>query len=198
MLILADAWPTIALAMDKHAIEQTIKALLGAIGEDPSREGLLETPRRVAHSYEALFSGYSKKPEDVLTVFDGESYDQMIVAKNIEFYSTCEHHMLSFFGKAHIGYIPNGKIIGLSKLPRLVEIFSRRLQNQERLTSQIAKALESLLDARGVGVVLEAQHLCMMARGVEKQNSIVTTSAQLGLFKKNDKTRSEFLQLIGK
>lgn len=184
--------------MDKQAIQQAVKNLLEALGEDSGREGLLETPRRVADSYEALFSGYSKKPEDVLTVFDGESYDQMIVAKNIEFYSTCEHHMLSFFGKAHIGYIPNGKIIGLSKLPRVVEIFSRRLQNQERLTSQIAKALESLLDARGVGVVLEAQHLCMMARGVEKQNSVVTTSAQLGLFKKNDKTRSEFLQLIGK
>ena len=186
------------LAMDKPSIEQAIQELIRAIGEDSGREGLLETPRRVAESYEALFSGYSKKPEDVLTVFDGENYDQMIVAKNIEFYSTCEHHMLSFFGKAHIGYIPNGKIIGLSKLPRVVEIFSRRLQNQERLTSQIANALEKLLDAKGVGVVLEAQHLCMMARGVEKQSSTVTTSAQLGLFKKNDKTRSEFLQLIGK
>lgn len=183
--------------MDKKAIEQVVSELLVALGEDISREGLSGTPHRVAESFETLFSGYGKKPEDVLTLFDGENYDQMIVAKNIEFYSTCEHHMLSFFGKAHIGYIPNGKIIGLSKLPRVVEIFSRRLQNQERLTSQIAEAIERLLDAKGVGVVLEAQHLCMMARGVEKQNSVVTTSAQLGLFKKHDKTRSEFLRLIG-
>lgn len=184
--------------MDKKTIQDVTKQLLGAIGEDTEREGLRGTPRRVAEAYEELFAGYGKKPEDILTVFDGENYDEMIVAKNIEFYSMCEHHMLSFFGKAHVGYIPNGKIIGLSKLPRLVEIFSRRLQNQERLTSQIAQSLEALLDAKGVGVVLEAQHLCMMARGVEKQNSVVTTSAQLGLFKTNDKTRSEFLRLIGR
>ncbi len=184
--------------MDKNTIQDATKQLLEAMGEDPAREGLRGTPRRVAEAYEELFSGYGKKPEDILTVFDGENYDEMIVAKNIEFYSMCEHHMLSFFGKAHVGYIPNGKIIGLSKLPRLVEIFSRRLQNQERLTSQIAKSLEALLNAKGVGVVLEAQHLCMMARGVEKQNSVVTTSAQLGLFKTNDKTRSEFLRLIGR
>ncbi len=184
--------------MDKKTIQDATKQLLEAMGEDPEREGLRQTPERVAQAYQELFSGYGQKPEDVLTVFDGEDYDEMIVAKNIEFYSMCEHHMLAFFGKAHVGYIPNGKIIGLSKLPRLVEIFSRRLQNQERLTSQIAKSLESLLDAKGVGVVLEAQHLCMMARGVEKQNSVVTTSAQLGLFKTNDKTRSEFLRLIGR
>ncbi len=184
--------------MDKKIIAASTREIIKALGEDADREGLLRTPERVAEAFETLFSGYTQRPEDVLTVFDGENYDEMIVAKNIEFYSTCEHHMLSFFGKAHIGYIPNGKIIGLSKLPRLVEIFSRRLQNQERLTSQIAKAVEQLLDAKGVGVVLEAQHLCIMARGVEKQNSVVTTSAQLGLFKKNDKTRSEFLQLIGK
>lgn len=184
--------------MDKKAIEHAITDVLLTMGEDPQREGLRETPRRVAEAYEELFAGYGKKPEDILTIFDGEEYDEMIVAKNIEFYSMCEHHMLSFFGKAHIGYIPNGKIIGLSKLPRVVEIFSRRLQNQERLTSQIAEAIHSLLDAKGVGVVLEAQHLCMMARGVEKQNSVVTTSAQLGLFKTNDKTRSEFLRLIGR
>lgn len=197
-LLLARIWPRIGLAMDTHCIEQIVTQLLTALGEDNAREGLQGTPRRVAEAYKELFSGYGKKPEDVLTVFDDEHYDEMIVAKNIEFYSTCEHHMLSFFGKAHIGYIPNGKIIGLSKLPRLVEIFSRRLQNQERLTSQIALALEQLLSAKGVGVVLEAQHLCMMARGVEKQNSVVTTSAQLGLFKKNDTTRSEFLRLIGR
>ena len=186
------------IPMNKLKIEQLVGELLVAIGEDGGREGLVETPRRVAEAYEALFSGYLKKPEDALTVFDGESYDEMIVAKNIEFYSQCEHHMLAFFGKVHIGYIPDGKIIGLSKLPRLVEIYSRRLQNQERLTSQIAHALMDLLKPKGVGVVLEAQHLCMMSRGVEKQNSVVITSTQLGLFKKNDKTRAEFLQLIGK
>lgn len=182
--------------MDKQTIEQLVRQLIEALGEDHEREGLRETPRRVAESYEKLFSGYTMKPEDILTVFDGEAYDEMIVAKNVEFYSHCEHHMLPFFGKAHIGYIPDGKIIGLSKLPRLVEIFSRRLQNQERLTSQVAQALMDLLKPKGVGVVIEAQHLCMMSRGVEKQNSIVTTSAQLGLFKKNDNTRSEFLRLI--
>jgi GTP cyclohydrolase I len=184
--------------MDKLKIERLVRDLIGAIGENGDREGLRETPRRVAEAYEKLFSGYMKRPEDVLTVFDGEAYDEMIVAKNVEFYSFCEHHMLPFFGKAHIGYIPDGKIIGLSKLPRLVEIFSRRLQNQERLTSQVASALMGLLRPKGVGVVVEAQHLCMMSRGVEKQNSIVTTSAQLGLFKKNDNTRAEFLRLIGK
>ncbi len=184
--------------MDQKKIAECVKEVIKALGENADREGLVDTPRRVAESYEELFSGYDKRPEDILTVFDDEHYDEMIVAKNIEFYSTCEHHMLAFFGKAHIGYIPDGKIIGLSKLPRVVEIFSRRLQNQERLTSQIAGAIEKLLGAKGVGVVLEAQHLCMMARGVEKQSSVVTTSAQLGLFKKNDKTRAEFLQLIGR
>lgn len=179
-------------------MEEIIKELIVLIGEDAEREGLKDTPHRVAKAFGKMFSGYSKEPEDVVTVFDGEKYDEMIVVKNIEFYSTCEHHMLPFFGKAHIGYIPNGKIIGLSKLPRLVEIYARRMQNQERLTSQIAMAINSVLKPLGVGVVLEAQHLCMMARGVEKQNSTVSTSAQFGLFKKHSKTRSEFLRLIGK
>lgn len=176
--------------------ENLIKDLLAHIGENPEREGLKKTPKRVLAACKHLFSGYDKKLEDVLTVFDDENYDEMIVVKNIEFYSMCEHHMLPFFGKAHIGYIPNGKIIGLSKLPRIVEIFSRRLQNQERLTSQIAEGLEELLHPKGVAVVLEAKHLCMMARGVEKQNSEVTTSSLKGLFKKNSITRSEFMNLI--
>lgn len=176
--------------------EEHVKKIIENLGEDPSREGLLDTPRRVIKSHETLFSGYGKKPEDVLTVFDGEDYDEMIVVKDIEFYSTCEHHMLPFFGRAHIGYLPNDKIIGLSKLPRLVEIFSRRLQNQERMTSQIAKALDDLLKPKGVGIVVEAKHFCMMARGVSKQNSKVSTSAVLGQFKKDLNTRSEFLQLI--
>jgi GTP cyclohydrolase I len=176
--------------------EKLIRELIKYIGEDPQREGLKDTPRRVIKSFGALFSGYDKKPEDVLQVFSDELYDEMIVVKNIEFYSVCEHHWLPFYGKAHIGYIPDGKIIGLSKLPRLVEIFARRLQNQERLTNQIARALYGILKPKGVGVIIEAKHLCMMARGVEKQNSEVTTSALLGLFKKDLNTRGEFLRLI--
>lgn len=178
--------------------KQHIIDIIKAIGDDPTREGLKDTPRRVIESYSELFSGYGKDPKDVLTVFDGEKYDEMIIAKDIEFYSFCEHHMLPFFGKIHIGYIPNGKIIGLSKMPRTVEIFARRLQNQERLTDQIAEALNDLLSPKGVGVVIEAKHLCMMSRGVEKQNSEVITSSLSGLFKKNDKTRGEFLRLIGR
>ena len=184
--------------MAKADLEKLIRALIKEIGEDPAREGLRDTPRRGAASYKKIFSGYSKKPEDVLTVFGDEKYDEMIVVKNIEFYSVCEHHMLPFFGEVHIGYIPNGKIIGLSKLPRLVEIYARRLQNQERLTNQIAKALHSILKPRGVGVIIEARHLCIMARGVEKQNSEVTTSSLIGLFKRDLNTRSEFLTFIKK
>lgn len=184
--------------MTKHSIEQLIQALIEAIGENPQREGLRDTPKRVAASYDKIFSGYNKKPENVLTIFSDEKYDEMIVVKNIEFYSICEHHMLPFFGQVHIGYIPNGKIIGLSKLPRLVEIYARRLQNQERLTNQIAKALHSILKPRGVGVIIEARHLCIMARGVEKQNSEVVTSALVGLFKHDLNTRNEFLTFIKK
>lgn len=160
------------------------------------REGLKETPRRVDHAFDKLFSGYGKNPADLATTFDGEDYDEMIVVKDIELYSFCEHHMLPFYGKVHIGYIPDGKIIGLSKMPRLVEIFARRLQNQERLTTQIADALMEVLKPKGVAVVIEAKHFCMMARGVEKQMSAVTTSALRGWFKKNAPTREEFLRLI--
>lgn len=181
--------------MDRQEI---IRELLTSIEPDVSREGLSDTPRRMDEAYERLFSGYDQRPEDILTVFDDEDYDEMIVVKNVEFYSTCEHHMLPFFGKAHIAYVPSGRIIGLSKVPRLVEIYSRRLQNQERITTQIADALEKLLSPKGVAVVLEAKHLCMMARGVEKQLSEVTTSSLKGLFKKNPSTRAEFLRLIGK
>ncbi|MBP9718642.1 GTP cyclohydrolase I FolE [Candidatus Gracilibacteria bacterium] len=177
-------------------MEKAIRELIKTTGEDINREGLVKTPERVARSFEKIFSGYKKKPSDVLTTFTAENYDEMIVMKDIEFYSTCEHHILPFFGRAHIGYIPNGKIVGLSKLPRLVEVFARRLQNQERLTHQIAEALTELIAPRGVGVVLQAKHLCVMARGVEKQGSEVLTSAMLGLFKKNLNTRSEFLKLI--
>lgn len=178
--------------------EKLIKGLLEYIGEDPSREGLVDTPKRVIASYEKLFGGYGQKPEDVLTVFGDELYDEMIVVKDIEFMSSCEHHMLPFFGKVHIGYIPDGKIIGLSKMPRLVEIFARRLQNQERMTNQIAQGLYDILKPRGVAVVVEAKHFCMMARGVEKQGSEVVTSALKGLFKKNLDTRNEFMRHIGR
>ncbi|MBU0981915.1 GTP cyclohydrolase I FolE [Patescibacteria group bacterium] len=178
--------------------QELIKQLLESLGEDVTREGLRDTPRRVDESYKRLFSGYKQRPEDVLTVFDGEKYDEMIVVKDIEFYSNCEHHVLPFFGKAHVGYIPNGKIIGLSKVPRIVEIFARRLQNQERLTTQIADSLEELLHPKGVAVILEARHFCMMARGVEKQESSVSTSALRGLFKRDQATRAEFMRLIGR
>lgn len=182
--------------MNKEKIEKIIKELLGEMGENPEREGLKDTPRRVAKSYETLFGGYKKDPKDFVTEFDGENYDEMIICKNIDLYSTCEHHMLPFSGKVHIGYIPDKKIIGISKLPRIVDIFARRLQNQERLTMQIATTLLELLHPKGVGIVIEAQHLCMKARGVEKQNSVMTTSSFKGIFKENAKTRSEFLRLI--
>lgn len=186
------------MATETEKIEKAVKIILGALGEKLSRDGLAKTPRRVAKAFEKVFSGYRKDPTEILTTFEAKGYDEMIVVKSIEFYSTCEHHMLPFLGTAHIGYIPDGKIIGLSKIPRLVEIFSRRLQNQERLTLEIAYALNKLLKPKGVGVVLEGKHLCMMARGVEKQRSKVVTSAMLGLFKKELNTRSEFLKLIGK
>ncbi len=182
--------------MNQEKIEELIKSLITEIGEDPNREGLVGTPARVAKSYEKLFGGYKDDPKRLIKVFDNEGYDEMIIAKDVDFYSTCEHHMLPFFGKAYIGYIPDDKIIGLSKLPRLVEIFSRRMQNQERLTKQIADTLNDMLKPRGVGVVMVAKHLCMKARGVEKQNCTISTSSFTGLFKKNMNTRSEFLDLI--
>lgn len=179
-------------------VEEHIKDILTLIGESSSREGLRRTPRRVAKSLEFLTSGYRK---DVQKVLNGatfaEKYSEMVIVKDIDFFSLCEHHMLPFYGKAHVAYIPNGKILGLSKIPRIVEIFSRRLQVQERLTSQIADTLYDCLHPQGVGVVIEARHLCMMMRGVEKQNSIATTSAMLGVFREDVKTRSEFLTLLG-
>ena len=177
-------------------IEDHVLEIIKSIGEDPDREGLKHTPGRVAKAYGDMFAGYEQDPKEIMTVFDDEKYDEMIVVKDIEFYSHCEHHMLPFFGKAHVGYIPNGKIVGLSKIPRIVDIFAKRLQNQERLTQQIAACLKEMLDPKGVGVVLEAQHLCMMSRGVQKQGSSATTSAMLGLFKERDNTRAEFLSLI--
>jgi GTP cyclohydrolase IA len=177
--------------------EEAVRDLLVMLGEDPDRPGLVDTPQRVRRSLADLTSGYAEDPREVAgrAIFE-EQYDEMVVVKDIELYSLCEHHLLPFFGKAHVAYLPNGRIVGLSKLPRLVEIFSRRLQVQERLTVQIAEALVDLLDPLGVGVVIEAAHLCMMMRGVEKQNSKTTTSCLLGRFKDDEKTRAEFLNLV--
>jgi GTP cyclohydrolase IA len=178
-------------------IEESIKDILAYIGEDPKREGLEKTPARVAKMYEFLTKGYHEDVERVLNaaVFT-ERYSEMVIVRDIDFFSLCEHHLVPFYGKCHIAYIPKGKIIGLSKLPRIVEVFARRLQVQERLTQQIAETLYTHLKPLGVGVVMEARHLCMMMRGVEKQDSIATTSAMLGSFRDDVKTRSEFLTLL--
>ena len=177
-------------------LETLVRRQLALIGEDPEREGLLKTPQRVAKSLKWLTRGYSIDIKDVVgdAVFT-ESHEHMVMVRDIELYSMCEHHMLPFFGKAHIAYIPNGRIVGLSKLPRIVDVFSRRLQVQERLTDQIASAIQDALEPMGVGVVVEAYHLCMMMRGVEKQNSKTITSALLGTFRSDAKTRDEFLRL---
>jgi GTP cyclohydrolase I len=178
-------------------LEEAVKDILTVIGEDPTREGLLRTPRRVAEAYELLTSGYK---QDINKVLNGavftEKYDEMVIVKDIDFFSLCEHHMLPFYGKAHVAYIPNGKILGLSKIPRIVEVFARRLQVQERMTQQIAETFFEALEPDGVAVVIEARHLCMMMRGVEKQNSVATTSAMLGSFREDERTRNEFLKLI--
>ncbi len=178
-------------------MEKLISDLLTRLGEDPSREGLLKTPSRVAQSLEFLTEGYKKNLDTLINdaVFN-ENHHDMIVVKDIDFFSLCEHHLLPFFGKCHIAYIPNGKILGLSKMPRLVDMFARRLQVQERLTSQVADSLMEVLLPKGVAVVVEAQHLCMMMRGVEKQNSQAITSSMLGVFRERSETRNEFLNLI--
>ena len=176
-----------------------ISNILVQLGEDKDREGLKKTPSRYAKALEFLTSGYDICPKSVLNgaIFE-EQYDEMVVVREIELYSLCEHHLLPFFGKAHIAYIPNGKIVGLSKVARMVEVFARRLQVQERLTTQIAETINELLQPKGVGVVIEARHLCMMMRGVEKQNSSMITSSMLGDFRTNDSTRKEFLSLINR
>ncbi len=173
------------------------RELLRRMGEDPDRDGLVRTPERMERSTAFLTQGYAQTAEQVLhgALFDVD-YDEMVIVKDVEFYSQCEHHLLPFFGKAHIAYVPNGKVVGLSKLPRLVDIFARRLQVQERLTRQIAEAITDAIQPQGVAVILEAQHLCMMMRGVEKQHSHTTTSAMLGVFKTQLQTRTEFLSLI--
>ena len=176
---------------------ELLRELLVRIGEDPDRDGLVRTPERMQKSLEYLTQGYKRNPEEVLqgALFD-VTYDEMVIVKDIEMFSLCEHHMLPFFGKVHVAYIPNGKVIGLSKIPRIVDIFARRLQVQERLTVQIAETIQHALEPQGVGVVIEARHLCVMMRGVEKQHSSAVTSHMLGSFRHSQNTREEFLALI--
>ena len=178
-------------------MEQSFLALLQAIGEDPQREGLVRTPERAARAFEFLTAGYRQSLDELINnaLFESEA-SEIILVKDIELYSLCEHHLIPFIGKAHVAYIPNGKVVGLSKTARIVDMFARRLQIQENLTMQIADALMKALNPRGVGVVIEAKHLCMMMRGVEKQNSIMKTSCLLGVFKEDARTRSEFLSLL--
>jgi GTP cyclohydrolase I len=178
-------------------VQELIRQLLADLGEDPTREGLLETPKRVEQSLRFLTSGYGADVDAVLNdALFTVDYNEMVIVKDIDFYSLCEHHLLPFFGKCHVAYLPKGRVIGLSKLPRLVEVFSRRLQIQERLTSQIAETIRDKIDPLGVAVVMEATHLCMSMRGVEKQNSFAVTSAMLGVFRDDARTRMEFLELI--
>ena len=180
----------------KEEATKAVYEMIRLIGDNPGREGVAETPKRVVKSWETIYGGYRQKAEDVLTAqFNSENYDEMVVLKNIEFFSTCEHHMLPFLGKAHVAYIPNGSIVGISKLARLVEVFARRLQIQERLTTQIADSLMDIIMPIGCGVVIEAKHFCMVSRGVNKQNSIMETSTLRGIFKEPD-VKQEFLKLF--
>ena len=185
------------MSREKEKMEGLVTEILELIGENPNREGLAKTPQRVAKAYEYIFGGYDKNPKDVLNdaLFESGS-SEMVVVRDIEFYSMCEHHILPFFGRVHVAYIPNGKVVGLSKIPRVVDIFARRLQIQEKLTEQIADALMETINPKGVGVVVSARHMCMEMRGVEKMHSSTTTSALRGLFMKEAKTREEFYSII--
>ena len=179
------------------SFEELMRELLVRLGEDPRRDGLLDTPERMVKAMQYLTKGYQEDPEKILreALFDVD-YDEMVIVKDIEMFSLCEHHLLPFFGKVHVAYIPNKKVIGLSKIPRLIDVFARRLQVQERLTVQIAEAIQNAIQPQGVGVVVEARHLCMMMRGVEKQHSAAVTSSMLGVFRDEQETRQEFLALI--
>ena len=180
-------------------IEEITKQLLEEIGENPNREGLIKTPLRVSKAWEFFSKGYKEDLDVIINdaIFEEDARD-MVIVRDVEFFSLCEHHLIPFFGKAHVGYIPNGKVIGLSKIPRIIDMFSRRLQVQERLTHQIADAINSVLDPKGVSVVMEGRHMCMQMRGVEKQNSFTSTSAMSGQFRKSAETRSEFLSIISR
>lgn len=182
-------------AQRKAALQEAVRQILLNVGEDPEREGLQRTPERISRMFDEILGGYKVDPETLINqaLFDVK-YDEMIVVKDIEFYSMCEHHMLPFFGKAHVAYVPRDKVIGLSKIPRIVEMFARRLQVQERMTQEIAELLQEVLDPQGVGVVVEGAHMCSMMRGVRKENARMVTSAMLGNFKDNPKTRNEFME----
>lgn len=186
------------MAIDQQRAEEAVREIIRQIGEDPARQGLERTPARVVEAFRHLTRGYTQDPKKIINgaLFTEEGYSEIILCKDVDFYSLCEHHLLPFMGKAHVAYLPNRRIIGLSKIPRLVEIFARRLQVQERMTTQIASTLMDQLNPLGVAVVLEAEHLCMRMRGVEKQNSWVTTSAMLGVFRTNVETRQEFMTLV--
>jgi GTP cyclohydrolase I len=190
--------PTTEIAtLTSASFEDLVHEMIVRLGEDPTREGLTRTPNRVHRAFEFLTKGYQEDPEALLKkALFTVSYDEMVIVKDIEMFSLCEHHMLPFFGKVHVAYIPNGRVIGLSKIPRLIEIFSRRLQIQERMTTQIAETIQKAIEPQGVGVVIEARHLCMMMRGVEKQHSAAVTSSMLGCFRDEQETRTEFLSLI--
>ncbi|UVM49571.1 MULTISPECIES: GTP cyclohydrolase I FolE [unclassified Pseudomonas] len=187
------------LSLPRNTLSQSYREILVGLGENPDREGLLDTPVRAAKAMQYLCHGYEQSVEEIVNgaLFASDN-DEMIIVDNIELYSLCEHHMLPFIGKAHVAYIPTGKVLGLSKIARLVDMFARRLQIQENLTRQIADAVQQVTDAAGVAVVIEAQHMCMMMRGVEKQNSTMNTSVMLGAFRESSNTRQEFLQLIGR
>ena len=183
--------------MDSSMVEATVHALLMAIGEDVTREGLIETPKRVGKAYEKFFGGYVMDPHEILgKVFADDPHQEIVIVRNIQFYSHCEHHMVPFFGKAHVAYIPNGRIVGISKLARLVECFARRLQVQERLTSQVADTIDKVLGPLGVMVIMEAEHMCMTSRGIEKPGTTTVTSAVRGVFREKPEARAEALKLI--
>ena len=184
--------------VENEKIADLTKLLLREIGEDPNREGLIKTPSRVSKAWGFFSRGYNQDVDQIINdaIFNEDAKD-MVVVRDVEFFSLCEHHLIPFFGKAHVAYIPNGKVVGLSKIPRIIDMFSRRLQVQERLTRQIAETMQDVLEPIGVAVIMEGQHMCMQMRGVEKQNSLTTTSSMLGKFRQSDRTRAEFLSIIG-
>ena len=184
--------------VENEKIAGLTNSLLREIGEDPTREGLIKTPSRVSKAWSFFSRGYSQNIDEIVNnaIFNEDAKD-MVVVRDVEFFSLCEHHLLPFFGKAHVAYLPNGRVVGLSKIPRIIDMFSRRLQVQERLTRQIAETIKDVLEPIGVAVIMEGQHMCMQMRGVEKQNSLATTSSMLGKFRESDRTRSEFLSIIG-
>src|SRR6266446_2580950 len=185
------------VAVQNASLAELTREMLLRLGEDPEREGLARTPERMAQALEFLTKGYQEDPQEILKgALFTEEYDEMVIVKDVEMFSLCEHHLLPFFGKVHVAYIPNGKVIGLSKIPRLIDVFARRLQVQERLTMQISQTIQDAIEPQGVGVVIEARHLCMMMRGVEKQHSAAVTSSMLGVFREGRETREEFLSLI--